>query len=369
LRTFVATSFFIKEFTNFFTLYAIDNYQFFGPLKYFIGQIPQYFFVGNGNAMLPKSFDEKEVITAMNFIAHRPLSEIEGVGMTCPELRSFMNRARHVKSEFTDALLNKMFYSATPRSVMTVEELLSALHGTDFGQGWFHIISEALQASAKPQVVKPAGIHAFSFDNSSPRKSTYLSPRRVAVQNVVDAAQSTKKNPHHLDSAKSETSFPSWSVHTDEHYQDTFDSVRVDRNGVSLADARSQQKDVEKRQRQRIHPNDYGAVVVPRSPRNEGYAVVVVDATAEKERMKRALHRQAELKKLLAQGGASVEKYLRNELSLDDSPREPIHPNDLAYRNTMTAIVDFLAANPKGQATSSASSSPRAVPSPRKAHA
>lgn len=315
--------------------------------------------------MLPKSFDEKEVTVAMNFIAHRPLTDHEGVGMTCPELRAFMNRARHVKGEFTDALLNKMFYSATPRSVMTLEELLAALHSTDFGQGWFHVISEALQASAKPQVVKPSGIQSFSFDNSSPRKSTYLSPRRVAVQNVVDAAQSTKKNPHHLDSAKSETSFPSWSVHTDEHYQDSFDKVRVDRNGVSLADARSFEKEAQKSQRQRIHPNDYGAVVVPRSPRNEGYAVVVVDATAEKERMKRALHRQAELKKLLAQGGASVEKYLRNELSLDDSPREPIHPNDLAYRNTMTAIVDYLSTAPKSQAAAS-SNSPRAVPSPRK---
>lgn len=316
--------------------------------------------------MLPKSFDEKDIATAINFISHRPLADHDGIGMSCPELQAFMSRARHVKGEFTDALLNKMFYSATPRSVMTPEELITALHSTDFGQGWFHIISEALQASSKPRVLKPTGIQTFSFENSSPRRTTYLSPRRVAVQNVVEAAQSTKKFPHHLDSAKSETSFPSWSVHSDEHYQDSFDKVRVDRNGVSLADARANDRELQKSQRQRIQPNDYGAIVVPRSPRNEGYAVVVVDATAEKERMKRALHRQAELKRLLAQGGASVEKYLRNELSLDDSPRDPVHPKDLAYRNTMTSIVDFLSTNPNAPSPLSTSSSPRVASSPRK---
>lgn len=304
-----------------------------------------------------KPFTEKEIVTAISFIARRPNSDGgEGVGMTCPDLQAFMKRVRQVKGEFTDALLNKMFYAATPRSTISVDELAAALNGPEFGQGWYHVIGEALRASSKPQA------HKNRDPSTSPRQSTYLSPRRVAVQAVVDAAQNTKTMaPLQLQQqAKNHesTSFPRWSVHTDERYNDAFDKVRVDRNGTSLETARKQEREGKKAQLQRIHPNEYGAVVVPRSPRNEGYAVVVVDATAEKERMRRAMYRQGVLKKLLNKGGASVEKYLRNELSIGDNAG-PIHPRDLSYRNTMTAIVDFLS-TPSSPRGATVPASPRA---------
>jgi hypothetical protein len=310
-----------------------------------------------------KSFSEKDIATAMNVISHRSLSETD-VGFTCPELQTFVKRIRHVKGEFTNALLNKMFYAATPRSVMALDELVNALSSVEFGYSWAHVIGEALRASTKPRPAKPQredvsprreGLAASTHTSGeSPRRQpTYVSPRRIAIQNVVDAAQSTKKLAalQQQEAEHSETAFPSWSVHARDQYNDAFDNMRVDHNGVSLEAARAKEKELQREQLKRIHPNTYGAVVVPRSPRNEGYAVVVVDATAEKERMRRALHRQAELKKLLAQGGASVQKYLRNEHFLDD-PTESIHPRDLAYRNTMTSIVDYL---------SSAPSSPRGV--------
>lgn len=326
---------------------------------------------------------ERDVAAAMSLIAGREISEGDNNnGITLTELQSFAKSVRKVKSEMTAALLNKMFYASTPRHMLTVDEAVStALHHSHFGHDWHNLFVRALQdpsisrhpsksprkttslprlpalpsaESASPITTSWSGaVDNASVSSVSPRRAASLAAARQShIATVVRSARESHDTRNDLAAASfgSKTSdFPEWSVHHDGAFSDPFDRLRVNQNGVSLQDARSAEEDERQQNIKKILPNESGAIVIPHSPRNMGRPVVIVDATAEKERTKIAQQRHAELKRLLAMGGTSVEKYLKNQLTIPGCPTAPASDgdtaavsSDLSYQRTMTAIVEFL---------------------------
>ena len=288
-----------------------------------------------------------DAVKAIYMISKGGSPPSSGGGVSPQQIYTFLEDIRSAKTEFSEALLNKMFRNATSKSFINAEEITAAMRTPPFAEQWKYIVRRAVERLSSSRTKLPKltehALKAHQANPGDPSLGSSLQGSEPTPPIPAPSASSTRKRHDHDASAE----FPTWSVHQGSAYADNFDSLRVSVEGVTLKDAKRNIEEEKLQTHRRLQSSAGGAIVVPHSPRNRNAAVVVVDASAaqtSKHEIFVPANKVHEVSKRQSMNDAVLSATKRRQWSHDVAEKRarPVPPQDEAYFSTMKQIIDFL---------------------------